>query len=447
MKRTINTRVSFKRTDELLDNPYIGFTSFQHFRDEPLFSDTFETGGWMKERYPVYDWVEQKGREQGFHPDTSVAYFRFMWRDFEPNEGEYNFAFVEEILQKAAEHNQTVIFRMSPYTGKMTELETEDVPEWLKSKTSPRTAPTSYRPDRLLYLDPLFFEYYGKAIMALGEKFDGDKRLYAVDVALAGPWGEGQGYEEVPVSAMLKLIETYALAFRKTHVLGQLDRTELIDYASKIKPLGWRTDGFPNEGKMHYHYPEKIFEVKDAWKTAPVSIEAWWYINEWKRQGWDIDYAIEQSLKWHISTFNNKSSACPLEWKDKIEGWLKKMGYRFAVRNFKYPAAANAGDCLQFSTWLENVGVAPIYYPLPFTLRLKNENYEKVFETDIDARNWLPGDRVEKFEIRLPDDISQGKYAVECRLGGGEYPIVKFAMDTPRTDDGYYYLAEISVEK
>ena len=53
-----------KKTNEVLNNPYIGFTSFQHFRNDPLFSDCGPKGGWMKERYPVYDWVEQNGREQ-----------------------------------------------------------------------------------------------------------------------------------------------------------------------------------------------------------------------------------------------------------------------------------------------------------------------------------------------------------------------------------------------
>lgn len=47
----------FARTDEILNNPYIGFTSFQHFRNEPLFSDTTPEEGWIKERYPVYDCI------------------------------------------------------------------------------------------------------------------------------------------------------------------------------------------------------------------------------------------------------------------------------------------------------------------------------------------------------------------------------------------------------
>ena len=101
MKRSPNTVRKFTRTNEILNNPYIGFTSFQHFRGEPLFSDTTPAEGWIKERYPVYNWVEQNGREQGYHPDTELAYIRMLWRDIEPCEGVYDFSVTDDVFKKA----------------------------------------------------------------------------------------------------------------------------------------------------------------------------------------------------------------------------------------------------------------------------------------------------------------------------------------------------------
>ena len=59
----------FKEKQGVILNPYIGFTSFNHFRGEPLYSDSIvgdkalcgcETEPF--ECYPVPEGVEEKGR-------------------------------------------------------------------------------------------------------------------------------------------------------------------------------------------------------------------------------------------------------------------------------------------------------------------------------------------------------------------------------------------------
>ncbi len=50
-------------------------------------------------------------------------------------------------------------------------------------------------------------------------------------------------------------------------------------------------------------------------QKAPVSVRGLLGDADLKDKGWDIDYIIDQSLKWHISSFNAKSSAVPAEWK------------------------------------------------------------------------------------------------------------------------------------
>ena len=122
------------------------------------------------------------------------------------------------------------------------------------------------------------------------------------------------------------------------------------------------------------------------------------------------------------------------------------MGYRFSIRLFEYPEKASAGDTLFTNILIENNGVAPIYNYLPLSFRLKGEDTEYILKTDIDARNWMPGDTVESPNLRLPDDIKSGEYTIELRLGGDNCPRVKFATDTSISEDGYYYLATITVE-
>ena len=91
---------SFAYKRECKQNPYIGFTSFQHFRNDELYSDLIVkpennmTETEHVECYPVPDYVEEKGRAQGYYPDSSVVYIRILWKEFEPRECEYNYAFI-----------------------------------------------------------------------------------------------------------------------------------------------------------------------------------------------------------------------------------------------------------------------------------------------------------------------------------------------------------------
>ena len=442
MRRSPDTRNVINKTDEILNNPYVGFTSFQHFRDEPLFSDCATTRGWVKEHYPVYDWVEQNGREQGYYPDTEIAYFRILWKDFERGEGIYDYSITDEIFDKAKEKNQSVMLRLMPHTTR----ENEDVPDWIRSQIPCPKRPATERV-KDSPKDTIFLKKFARAVSALGKRYDGRDNFYAMDISLTGAWGEGYGFRNYPIEELKALVDVYVDSFPKTHLLGQICSPELVNYARSRRPIGFRADGLGDGYHMNVYFPKNIYEMSDAWKSAPVSFESFWYLTEWKKQGWDLDMIIEQSLKWHISSLNAKSSSVPTEWKDKIDAWIKRMGYRYAIRLVEYPSVAISGDTLELVLWIENCGVAPIYKQLPFTLRLKGEHGEVCFTTGIDARKWLPGDTIERPTIDVPRDLKSGVYSLEFRLGGDAYPIIKFAMDAPCCDDGYCKIGQITINK
>ena len=94
-----------------------------------------------------------------------------------------------------------------------------------------------------------------------------------------------------------------------------------------------------------------------------MSLEVCWVMQHWKDMGWDIDYIIDQSLKWHISSFNGKSSAVPKEWWPQVDRWLKKMGYRFVLRKFTYPEIVKGGGKLEFTSWWRTKERLPVITP------------------------------------------------------------------------------------
>ena len=187
MLKTANKTNYFTYKREEKQNPNVGFMSFQHFEGEEIYSDCVvrpenkmcETEHY--ECYPVPKYVEQNGRSEGYYPDTTVAYIRVLWKEWEPERGKYNYKFIEDIINKAKEHNQTLIFRLMPHSTRAC----DDVPGWLK-----KLIECPERPDGMRVkdspTDPLFIELFGEAIKKLGERFDSNPTFDTMDISLPG---------------------------------------------------------------------------------------------------------------------------------------------------------------------------------------------------------------------------------------------------------------------
>ena len=79
--------------------------------------------------------------------------------------------------------------------------------------------------------------------------------------------------------------------------------------------------------------------------------------------------------------------------------------------------------------WVERNGRESGFYPDTEIAYGKDAEY--IISTDLDVRTWMPGDTVESPEIKLPENIKQGEYKIEARIGGGCYPIVKLLQIRP----------------
>ena len=233
-------------------------------------------------------------------------------------------------------------------------------------------------------------------------------------------------------------------------------------YAESMGDYGWRVDclddlnffadkeyGFAH---MYDMYPQEIINcgLQDAWKKAPISFEICGTFLTWKeKQGYgrkEVRYIFDESLKWHISSFNAKSSPVPEEWKDLVDEWLKKMGYRFVLRRFTFPESVRSNGKLWFKTWWVNKGVAPIYKDYSLAFRLISDNEKLIWISDADIRSWLPGDIVYDDAIFIPMDFPTGDYEIQVAILDiqNRKPTVKLAIGG-MTEDGWYTLGKVKV--
>ena len=436
-----------KENDEVLVNPGIGFMTFQRFN-----GDRLNEGKRWTEGYPIeyQDFDGDLANER--HPMTSLAYFRVYWRFVEPVEDKYRWDLIDNALETAATRKQTLLLRIAPYgTGA-----NNDVPDWYRQMVGPEPnlPDGKWRTDPE---DPRYVEHFGDMVRDLGTRYDGHPMLESVDLSIVGAWGEGAGSARLTPKTREALVDSYLEAFRKTPLVMLLTDEKTNRYGLSKRDVGWRVDclgdmgGFsPTWCHMLDYYPQAIinFGMEDAWKKAPVTLEVCWVMQHWLDEGWDVDYIIDQSLKWHISSFNAKSSPVPDVWEPHVQRWLKRMGYRFVLRKFTYPAWVKPGGALAFTSWWENKGVAPCYRPFRLALRLHNTTGDAILVTDADLPSWLPGDNLYDGTVKIPTDAAPGEYDLQIAILDEHFdePHVKLAIEG-RRPDGWHPLGPIEVRR
>jgi hypothetical protein len=434
-----------KELHEVLVNPGIGFMTFQRFNGDSLNPDKSWTEGFPIDHQPF-----DGDLTNDHYPLTSLAYFRIYWKFIEPEKKQYNWGLIDQALETVKSRQQTLLLRIAPYgTGSE-----RDVPDWYRAMVgAEKNLPEEkWQTDPE---DPRYVQYFGGMIRAFGRRYNNHPDLESVDMALVGAWGEGAGSELLTDRTRKALVNSYLEAFPDTYLIMLLTDEKTNEYGISRRNVGWRVDclgdmgGFsPTWSHMNDYYPRAIIEfgMKDAWKKAPVTLEVCWVMQHWKDMDWDLDYIIDQSLKWHISSFNAKSSPVPEEWQLQVDRWLNWMGYRLVLRKFTYPEEAKIGGDISVTSWWENKGVAPCYHPFPLALQLSNTKHAEILITDADIRDWLPGDNLFDDNIRIPGYLPAGEYELSIGLldEAGKIPKVKLAIEG-RNAEGWYPMGLIRV--
>ncbi len=463
-----------KESQELLMNPGIGFTTFQRFN-----GDTLNHGMGWTEGFPiVYQDFDGDVTNKNY-PQTTIAYFRIYWRFLETAPFEYNWEMIDRALRTAAQRGQTLMLRIAPYGGE----ENEDVPLWYRKMlgNEENLMHEKWRTDPE---NPAYLKHFGGMIAELGRRYDGHPDLEAVDVSIIGFWGEGSGGHLLSDHTRLALINVYLDNFKKTHLIFQplngdapcpdklVKGTDIAAYwpdgsnngtGPQMRHLGWRIDCLGdmsffiekwNFSHMLDVYPQDIIKsgMSEAWKKAPIAMEICGTFFNWKnKQKYDketVEYIFDQALKWHISTFNAKSSPVPREWEPLVNEWLKKMGYRFVLRKFAYPEAVAPHGQIHISMWWENKGVAPAYKKYTLAVRIKNDIRSEIFATGADVRTWLPGDIIYEDKLYLPHDMPEGEYELAVAIVDpvSYKPKIKLAIKGME-NDGWYTMGKIKCNK
>jgi hypothetical protein len=414
--------------------PGVGFQTFGRFEDE-----------------------DQSLREMPFF--SGSAYFRWMWEQIEPQEGIYNWAFIDHHLERAHENGQTLEFRiMLEWPGEYV----IGIPQWLVDKgVNMRWTQCEnenyYSPD---LEDPVIREYHEKLIRALGNRYDGHPDLGSVDIGSVGLWGEWHEYchpELMPDRETRNaIIDLYYEAFPNTPLIALVDDKEGIAYAATKGRSAWRGDCWGNylpEGMGWNHHQDSYWPahelIPDAWKNGPVALESCYTMKSWYSEGNAISRIVNDAIAWHATLAHNKSDDIPAEYKSEVERLVKKLGFRLVLKKINFEEKAETGSMIRIALDWENLGIAPPYrdFRIAFRLRDLEGLLHGMNITTQSIRGWLPGSIFIEADYPIPEELTYGAYSVELGLVFHSAPdrIVPVAIEG-KTNDGWYPVGSIRIE-
>lgn len=409
--------------DDILHNPGMGFADFHFGGANPPPPDEY--------------------------PPQTVAYLRWTWAELEPADGRYDFGLVDNALRRAQAEGKTLAFRIMPVYKSST-------PRWLLEKGVDSVKVGGDRfPD---HNNPLFLRYHERLVKAFGDRYGGRPGIDHVDIGSVGCWGEwntaccgaarARCNELFPTAPNRRRITDWYLRYFPGTPLVMLDGGPL-EYAVS-KGTGWRADCFgdygmfrPTWNHMDNVYARKIRNpvIANAWKTAPVQFEVCGVMQNWYDRGFDIDRILAKGLEWHVSVLNAKSSPVPPPWRSKVNAFLKRMGYRFVLRELSHGARARPGGSLRIRSLWENKGVAPVYRPWPLAYRLRSGDDRVVasWESAADLRRWLPGTHEVDDTLPIPVAVPPGTYSLDVAIltEDGAAAHVELAIAGKRPDKWY----------
>ena len=424
-------------SDALLSNPGIGFICAPGLMGDP--EEVHDNRGEIVEKYRF-----APSQKTWNHPDSGLSYAGGAWRDIEKEEGCYDWSEFDAKLERAGRLGCNAIVRIMPYSL------TVDIPSWLRERFPEDPEYPFWR------IDPNTTDYaelWARFVRAFAARYDGHPLISSVDMAMCGAWGEGAGSEFVEQEKLEKIVLAYCEGFRRTPMQCLLHDPVSVGLIRRHRQdIGFRVDCLGDMGGFHGKtwnhmqdfYPVNIenFDMHDAWEKGPVVFEACWHMNDWYRAGWDIEYIIDESLKWHISSYNSKQTTVPEAWKEQVAGWVRKMGYRLELRRIR---AGSENRCVQVEMLWCNTGAAPCYQAYPIVLRLENAEGTRFFRVEEDIRKWLPDE--DHLVRAATGELCPGTYTLSAGIDTGvrELGMLQLAIQG-RDGEGFYPMGTVRVE-
>jgi hypothetical protein len=404
----------------------------------------------------VNKYLIQDEKDLTSFPGMDHLYLRLAWAFLEPEEGKFNWSYIDEIVKKYVPKGYKISFRITcketgPAPGSVpveingTRYAT---PYWVikagaKGIERPEFGTASWTP---VWGDSVFLEKLDNFHKAFAEKYDGKPWVRYVDIGSIGEWGEGHTYFSTRISPTVEEIKTHMNLYLKHYKHTQLiasddllsyeksknEQQELLNYALK-NGISLRDDSPMVQGYMKNNlgtwtvaHPEYF---ADAYKTMPTVFElehygkvktnGYWLgkngtniIPEYKVSGADVFRNAVKIMHATYIGFHGYLGEWLKDNPDFTNEMLNLCGYWYFPKSISSTSYKNGKLSFQME-WL-NKGVAPAYTAYQLNGKLIPVNS---FSQTIDFEIEESGNK-----LWMPNQISKKNYTVALSMKPkGEY--------------------------
>jgi len=389
-------------------------------------------------------------------------YLRLAWAFLEPKEGQFDWSYIDEVVDKFVPMGYKISFRIScKETGKVNEAVPVEIdgiryatPYWVvkagaKGIERPEFGSPSWTPD---WDDPVFLEKLDNFHKAFAERYDGKPWVRYVDMGSIGDWGEGHTWSSTRIPTTFHEVKTnidlYLKHYKKTLIVvtddllrstgSETEKVELLNYAIK-NGISLRDDSPMVKGLMEndlktwcVKHPD-FFEA--AYKKTPTVFELEHYgkvktqghwigkngkdtIPDLKVTGADVFRNSVKLIRPTYIGFHGYLGEWLTDNPDFTKEMLNRCGYWYFPKSINSTQIKNGKLSFEME-WL-NKGVSPAYtvYRLKGKL-IPVDNSSKTINFEIEDsgnKKWMPGQTtVEKYSVKLPEK-PKGKYKLAIQL-------------------------------
>jgi hypothetical protein len=281
-------------------------------------------------------------------------------------------------------------------------------------------------------------------VAKLGQAWDDDPRVAAVEMGLWGKWGEHNiypdqvaGSDRIPADFQQALGDAFTAAFKNKKVMIRYPAT-FADDAN----VGFYWDSFalPDDDNAGGGMG---MVTRDVWRTRMVSGEVAYDWGDQSHLGGspmgtlssnaNTDYVLGYITRLHASSLGWIAQYTPDGGtvSSNAARLQRAFGYRFTIRQATFTSAAPSGGQMDVVFTVSNVGNAPFYYDWPVEVSLLKADRSVAWKATFsgtDLRQILP-DKTFLFRGSFQPTLAAGTYTLAVAIldPAGSAPSVRFA--------------------
>lgn len=430
------------------------------------------------------------GQNVAIIPGLKYLYLRLAWSFFEPEEGIFNWEYIDKVIEDYVPQGYKVaVCITSKETHPSTVNEIAEgvhyaTPKWVRDAGAAGTEVDNWglvhwEPE---FSDPVYLEKLDGFVKELAKRYDGKSYFESVDIGSIGDWGEGHtGFSSniVPKPSTVKAhIDIFKKHFKNTRIVLNDDfiywhktpeqSHEIRSYAegNNLSFSEWSAmvEWWVKEGAPETYGIEHPGLFKDNYKYSPVTLECHHY-KDWVDRGlWCIPDGL--NCEKYGLHFLRKQILLTHATYVSFQGWpdifikenpfsanyiMNLAGYWYIPSKIDFPEIKS--ESVRFSIdWLNNgASVAYHQYKLLVKIVNLNDNTEQVFPlSDSNNLNWLPQTITnESYILNFNERLNTGEYALKIKMqfeGDSSITPVLLALKNEYIDeDGFYDLTSFRI--